>query len=141
MSAQSVGKEGAMYWALGEAAWASSTARHRWFAAKVLTRRPRGQDVHPDGPRSLSMTEVAEQLGTALHKVVKYLPVSVEQAATSMGQMGMDAFGVNMMSDYLTAYSNNWGDFVTDDFKRVMGKEPRGFSEFAKDFRGAFGAK
>ena len=55
--------------------------------------------------------------------------------------MGMDEWMINLFKDYMAAYSSGWGDFVTDDFKKVTGKNPRSFKQFATDFAGAFGKK
>jgi hypothetical protein len=53
--------------------------------------------------------------------------------------MGMDEWMANLLGDYSTAYSANWGDLVTDDFQRVMGKTPRSIAQFGRDFAAAFG--
>ena len=63
------------------------------------------------------------------------------QALVAMAGMGMDAYGVHMMGDYFTAYSNNWGDFVSSDFQTLMGKAPRSWADFSRDFSSAFGGK
>ena len=55
--------------------------------------------------------------------------------------MGMDEWMINLFKDYMAAYSSGWGDFVTDDFKKVTGKNPRSFKQFATDFAGVFGKK
>ena len=143
MSAQSIAKDGAMYWAMGEGRMGLIDVRDIGeFAAKVLTSGGHeGKTYDLTGPASLNMAQIAEGFATALKKPVKYQPVGLEQAATSMSQMGMNAYAVNMMCDYLTAYSENWGDFVTNHFQSLMGKAPRSFADFARDFAPAFGAK
>lgn len=140
MSAQSVAKEGTMHWALGEGRLGMVDVRDIGeFAAKVLTSGGHEGKIYTlTGLQSLTLSQVAEHLSTALNKAVKYVPVSLEQAVASMTQMGMDAFSVNMMSDYLTAYSSNWGDFVTPDFHSIMGKQPRSLLDFARDLAPAF---
>lgn len=143
MAAQSVTKEGAMYLALGDGKMGVIDSRDIGvFAAQVLTTGGHeGKTYTLTGPASLPMATVAEQLGAAVGKAVKYVPVSNEQAAQSMAGMGMDEWMVEAMSNYFTAYANGWGDFVTDDFQRVTGKAPRAFATFAKDFAAAFGGK
>ena len=141
MSAQSVAKEGAMYLALGEGKLGLIDSRDiSEFAAKVLTTPGHeGKTYTLTGPQSLNMTQVAALLGQALKKPVKYVAVPNEAAVSSMTQMGMDEWMVNALSDYFAAYSRNWADLVTPDFQKVVGKEPRSFSDFARDFAGAFG--
>ena len=143
MSAQSVAKEGVMPFAMGEGKVGMVDVRDVGeFAARVLTTGNHyGKTYDVTGPVSLSLAQVAEQLGTALKKTVKYVPVTVEQAIQAMQAMGLDAFGLNMMTDYFNAYSNNWGDFTTNDYQNVTGKAPRAFADFAHDFATAFGGK
>ena len=143
MAAQSVAKEGAIYLALGEGRMGMVDVRDIGeFAARVLTSGGHeGKTYSLTGPASISMATAAEQLGAALKKPVKYVPVSLEQALASMAGMGMDAYSVHMMGDYLTAYSNNWGDFVSSDFQTLMGKAPRSWADFSRDFASAFGGK
>jgi hypothetical protein len=85
------------------------------------------------------MHQVAAAIGKAIGKSVSYVPVSVADARPSMAQMGLDDWMVNLLCDYFAAYSANWGDLVTDDFQRVMGKAPRSIEQFARDFAQAFG--
>jgi uncharacterized protein YbjT (DUF2867 family) len=140
MFAQSVAKEGTLYAALSDARMGMVDTRDiAEFAAKVLTTGGHeGKTYVLTGPASISMNQVAEHIGTAIKKPVKYTPVSVEQACASMAKMGMDAYAVNMMADYFTAYSANWGDLVSSDFQNLMGKAPRSIADFSKDFGAAF---
>ena len=98
MSIPSVAKEGTMYWALGEGRMSIIDVRDIGeFAAKVLTSGGHeGKTYNLTGPQSLTMAQVAEQLGAAIKKPVKYQPVSVDQALASMTQMGMDPFMLNV---------------------------------------------
>lgn len=143
MSAQSVAKEGAVYLPLGEARMGIIDSRDiGFFAAHVLTTGGHeGKTYTLTGPESIDMATVATQLGAALGKPVQYVPVSVEQALQGMAAMGLDDWTLASVHDYFTAYSNGWGDFVTDDFQRVTGKAPRAFATFARDFAAAFGGK
>ena len=143
MAAQSVAKEGAIYLALAEGRMGMVDVRDIGeFAARILNSGGHeGKTYSLTGPASISMATAAEQLGAALKKPVKYVPVSVEQALVAMAGMGMDAYGVHMMGDYFTAYSNNWGDFVSSDFQTLMGKAPRSWADFSRDFSSAFGGK
>ena len=85
------------------------------------------------------MHQVAAAIGEAIGKAVKYVPVTVEAQRQSILQMGMDEWMANLLGDYSAAYSANWGDLVTDDFQRVMGKAPRSIAQFGRDFAATFG--
>jgi len=143
MMSKSVAEQGVIYFALADGKMGIIDSRDiSDFAAHVLTTPGHeGKTYTLTGPASLSMHDIARTIGTVVGKDVKYIAVPVDAAKQSMSQMGMDDWTVNFMGDYLAAYSANWGDLVTDDFKRVTGKEPRSFNQFATDFAGAFGKK
>ena len=143
MAAQSVAKDGAIYMPLADGRIGMVDVRDIGdFAAKVLTSGGHeSQSYTLTGPDSVTMSQVAEAFTTALEKPIKYVAVTLEQGAQSMAGMGMDAFTLNMMNDYMKVYSNNWGDVVTNTFQKITGKAPRSVGDFARDFAGAFGAK
>ena len=50
-------------------------------------------------------------------------------------------WGAKVMRDYSKAYSENWGDFTTDDVEKVTGHQSRSFKDFASEvFVPALGA-
>ena len=141
MAAQSVAQQGAMYFALADGKMGLIDSRDiSEFAAQVLTTAGHeGKTYTLTGPASVSMHQVAAAIGEAIGKAVKYVPVTVEAQRQSILQMGMDEWTANLLGDYSTAYSANWGDLVTDDFPRVTGKAPRSIAQFCRDFAAAFG--
>ena len=141
MAAQSVAQQGAMYFALADGKMGLIDSRDiSEFAAHVLTTAGHeGKTYTLTGPASISMHQVAAAIGEAIGKAVKYVPVTVEAQRQSILQMGMDEWMANLLDDYSAAYSANWGDLVTDDFQRVMGKAPRSIAQFGRDFAATFG--
>jgi uncharacterized protein YbjT (DUF2867 family) len=140
MAAKSVAQHGAMYFALADGKMGLIDSRDiSEFAAHVLTTAGHEGKIYTlTGPASISMHQVAAAIGEAIGKAVKYVPVTVEVQRQSILQTGMDEWMANLLGDYSTAYSANWGDLVTDDFQRVMGKAPRSVAQFGRDFAGAF---
>ncbi len=143
MAAQSVAEQGRIYMALDDGKMGLIDARDiSLFVATVLTTGGHeGKTYTLTGPESLDMTTMAEQLGKAVGKAVTYVPIPVAAAGQAMAQLGMDVWMQTAMMDYFEAYSNGWGDFVSEDFQRVMGRTPRSWAVFAKDFVGVFGGK
>jgi uncharacterized protein YbjT (DUF2867 family) len=140
-AAPSVAQQGAMYFALADGKMGLIDSRDiSEFAAHVLTTAGHeGKTYTLTGPASVSMHQVAAAIGEAIGKTVKYVPVSIEAQRQSILQMGVDEWTANLLGDYSTAYSANWGDLVTDDFQRVTGKAPRSIAQFSRDFAVAFG--
>lgn len=141
MAAQSVSQDGAMYFALADGKMGLIDSRDiSEFAAHVLTSAGHeGKTYTLTGPASISMHQVAAAIGEAIGKGVKYVPVTVDAERQAILQIGMDEWMANLLGDYSAAYSANWGDLVTDDYRRITGKAPRSISQFATDFAVAFG--
>lgn len=142
-AAGSIAQEGVMYMAMGEGRFGLIDSRDiSDFAAHVLSHPGHeGKTYTLTGPASLNLHQVAEAIGKGIGKPVKYIPVPWEAAQQAMTGMGMDAWTINLLGDYMKAYSANWGDFVNGDFQAVTGKAPRSVEQFARDFAGAFGKK
>lgn len=142
-SAQSVAQQGVMYLPLADSRMGLIDSRDiAEFAVQVLvTSGHEGKTYTITGHASVTMHQVAVAIGNAVGMEVRYEPVALEATRQSMLQAGMDEWSVNLLCDYFNAYSTNWGDLVTDDFQRVVGKAPRSITQFAKDFAGAFRKK
>ena len=141
MAAQGVAAQGTIYLPMADGKMGIIDSRDiSDFASHVLTNPGHeGKTYTLTGPASLSVDEMAAMIGSAVGKDVKYVAVPLDAGMQAMSQMGMDEWTVNLFRDYMAAYSTNWGDFVTDDFKKVTGKAPRSFKQFATDFAGVFG--
>ncbi len=101
------------------------------FAAKVLTSKGHDNKTYTlTGPASISMHEVASALSDAVGRPIQYQAVPVEQALVQLSQLGVDDFSLNLLRDYFNAYSNNWGDIVSNDFPNVMGKSACSIADF-----------
>lgn len=107
------------------------------FAAQILISEGHENNTYTlTGPESISLYEVAAAIGETIGKPIQYEPVPVENALEIMANMGVDEFTLNVLRDYLNAYINNWGDIVSDDFPRIMGKNARNITHFLSDFIG-----
>ncbi len=102
-------------------------------AARVLTTPGHENKSYTlTGPHSISMHEVAAAFSEVLGKPVKYVPVSIEAADQQMAGWGLDEFMRTMVTDYYTAFSNNWADFVTRDVAPILGRPARSITDFVR---------
>lgn len=141
MAAESVAKEGTMYFALGEGRMGMiDVADIAAVAARVLTTSGHaGKTYVMTGPESIDMHAVAAAFSDALGKAVRYAPIPVAALDQGLSQMGMDEFTRTMLCDYFTAYSNNWGDAVTHSVPELLGRPARSIRDFAAAVAPAFG--
>ncbi|MEQ4715966.1 SDR family oxidoreductase [Nonomuraea sp. B19D2] len=105
------------------------------FAAAVL-RAPaqhKGSTYTLTGPASISLGDVAAELGKVYGTPIAYQPVTPDDARRSMLDAGLPSWVAAVTQEYLTAYSAGWGDYTTPDFEKVMGRPARSFADFARD--------
>ncbi|MFG1709380.1 SDR family oxidoreductase [Nonomuraea sp. M3C6] len=103
------------------------------FAATLLTDpRPHTGKVYTlTGPASISLAEAADRLGEAYRKPIAYQSVTPEQAYAAMLEAGLPEWNAAVNTEYARAYAAGWGDYTTDDFRAVMGRDARTFLDFA----------
>ena len=142
-SAGSVASDGMLYMNMGDAAVGMVDGRDVGVLAARIIENPgphAGKTYTPTGPESTTMAEAAKALGQVLGKPVNYVALPPEAAQHAMLGFGLSRWFVGNVVDYGRAYSEGWGDFVTNDFKAVTGRDARSFKQFAADFAPAFGS-
>ena len=110
-------------------------------AARVLLDGPdrhHGRTYTLTGPRSLTFDEVAGELGRALGRPVRYLPVGDDAKRGTLLGYGVPRWIVDMLEEYARAYSSGWGDFTIGTVTELLGRPPRDVAEFIRDHAGSF---
>ncbi len=141
MAADPIKEKGCMFMSLADGKIGVIDARDiSEFAAKVLTTEGHaGKTYTLTGPASLHMQQVADAIGAAIGKPIKYVAIPVDGVKKVLAEKGMNEWAVNRFGEIFNAYAANGGDIVSEDFRRVTGKAPRSIEQFAKDFAGVFG--
>ncbi|MFG6193581.1 SDR family oxidoreductase [Nonomuraea sp. JJY05] len=105
------------------------------FAAAVLraSAQHKGSTYTLTGPASVSLRDAAAALGEVYGTPIAYQPVTPDDAQQSMLDAGLSPWIAAVTKEYLTAYSEGWGDYTTPDFEKVMGRPARSFAAFARD--------
>ena len=122
-----VGDDGVIA-APGGSGTVAAVARHD--VAAVATQALLHPEQHRDatytltGPQSLSLDEVAEQIGAAEGREVVYRPETLEQAYASRAKYDAPAWQVDAWVSTYTAIANGELAQVTDDVEKVTGHPP-----------------
>ncbi len=138
-SAGSIADQGAIYLNMGGGRLGMIDVRDIGaVAAKVLISpgAHRGKTYTLTGPASISFEEAAGAVGEAIGKPVSYAAVPSDAARDAMTGFGMPQWVANALVEYGEAYSTNWGDFTTTAVADIIGRRPRSFADFARDFMG-----
>ncbi|ATW52954.1 Rossmann-fold NAD(P)-binding domain-containing protein [Streptomyces peucetius] len=102
--------------------------------AAVLCEAAHAGQVHEvTGPRSLTFEEAALEIGRAAGQEVRYVPVSVPQYARLLGEYGMPAAEAGWLADLFAMLLDGHNTTPTDGVRRVLGREPRDFTDFVKE--------
>jgi uncharacterized protein YbjT (DUF2867 family) len=132
MLLESVNKESALYAGMGDAKFAMIDVRDIVECAANAAVRDEfdNEIIELSGPECVSFHEVARVLSVVSGRTIRYVPVSPEAVRESMLRAGFDDWISTLMRDYSQAYSEGWGDFVTDNVERLTGHTPRNIEQF-----------
>lgn len=108
-------------------------------AARVLREEEHaGQAYALTGPETLSHFKVAARLSAAAGRTLRYVDVSPDQARRSMIERGVPPWFAGAMSEVMAHTREGSSDTLTETVRRLTGRAPRSFADFARDFATAF---
>ncbi|WP_175407700.1 NmrA family transcriptional regulator [Streptomyces sp. TRM64462] len=81
------------------------------------------------GPRLLTFAEAAAECGAAAGRAVRYVPVTADQYAAALGAYGLPEAEAAWVAGLFASLLDGHNASVTDGVRRVLGREPRGFTE------------
>jgi len=90
------------------------------------------------GSDALSYGQAAEILSSEIGKKISYKDVTEEDARKGMKQLGADDWFIDVMLELFRITRAGYGSQTTTTVKHLVGREPMSFSQFAKDYAGAF---
>ena len=96
--------------------------------------RHAGQLYELTGPRSLTFADVAQEIGAAAGREIRYVPVSLEQHAVEAAEHGVPAEVIELLT-YLFSevVVDGRNAETTDGVRRALGREARDFGDYARD--------
>jgi uncharacterized protein YbjT (DUF2867 family) len=141
--AQTIASQGAIYQVGGDARASLIDARDiAAVAARTLADEGHeGETYTLTGPEALSYSDVAAKISEATGKPVSYVPITPEQFREGALAQGLPEWLVGALERLNEIFEGGEAEGVTDDVRRVGGKEPTTFDEFARDHAAAFRGK
>ncbi|MFE5855578.1 NAD(P)H-binding protein [Streptomyces sp. NPDC056500] len=92
-----------------------------------------GQTYEITGPRLLTFGQAATDLGAALGREVKYLPVSGNEFAALLQQVGFPEPDAAWLAALCTMLMGGHNASTTDTVREVLGRDAKDFVDFARD--------
>ncbi len=135
MAAPTIGSDGNIYFGMGDGKLGLIDVRDIVDSAEksVLSDEFDNQVISLTGPSSITFHQVAESISKGIGKPVTYVAVPPEAVETSIKEMGMGDWFAEVFKDYSRAYSENWGDFTTDDVQKITGHPARSIDDFVSE--------
>jgi uncharacterized protein YbjT (DUF2867 family) len=85
------------------------------------------------GPRALTHAEVIAEIARASGRPVSHVPISVDEFADAAAAGGVTADVVALLRYLYTEVLVEENSSVTDGVRAALGREPRSFSDYARD--------
>lgn len=141
--ADSIKSQGQFYLPLGDARQSLVDVRDIAEATVRVLTEPGHENQAYDltGPESLSFDDVATELANVAGKEVRYVPVSVADAKSSMLEGGMPEWDADVLAEIQGVFSSGIYERVEPDLERILGRTPRRFANFALDHAKLFEPK
>jgi uncharacterized protein YbjT (DUF2867 family) len=109
------------------------------IAAAVLTGKGHeGKTYVITGPAPVTFADAAVDLSRACGAHVRYVDVELHDARTIFSHMQLPAWYVDDLLGFYAYYRSGAGALVSDAVRRITGRPPRRFSDFARDYRSMF---
>jgi uncharacterized protein YbjT (DUF2867 family) len=88
------------------------------------------------GPRSLTFAQAAEELGRAAGRPVRYVPVTGPAYASLLEEFGVPGPQAEFLAELFATLLDGHNTATTDGVKRVLGREPKDFTAYAREAAG-----
>jgi uncharacterized protein YbjT (DUF2867 family) len=85
------------------------------------------------GPRLLTFEEAVGEIGAALGREIRYVPVSIEEYAAAAREQGVPDEVIEFLEYLFGEVLDGRNASLTDGVQRAVGREPRDFSEYARE--------
>lgn len=109
-------------------------------AATVLAGSERGRTTFTlSGPQALSKVEIARQVGAAIGRPIEVVQVPLEGLVQGMVGAGLPEPLARVFASFDTNTAQGRVSTVTDDFRRLTGRDPQPFAAWLAENRQAFG--
>jgi len=140
--APSIREQGAFYAALKSSPIAYTDVRDIGaVAATVLTSDGHaGRTYVLTGPELLTQSEIAARISRLIGRPVRYVDLAPAELKRAMLGQGAPEWLADALVELQAYYTGGPGAAVTSDAYRVLGREPRSFDQFLKDYAGSFRA-
>ncbi|MFP3987222.1 NAD(P)H-binding protein [Streptomyces sp. E11-3] len=126
----------------GELAFPAGEVREPFIDARdiadvvvaALTEEGHGGRIYDvTGPRLLSWREAVAEIARATGRDIRYVPMPMADYAAVMTEFGLPGPEVAFLTELFTHMLDGHNAHLSDGVRKVLGREPRDFTEFARE--------
>ena len=92
-----------------------------------------GEVYELTGPRLLTFAEAVLEISRAVGREIRYVPISSEGFAAAAAEQGVPSEVIEMLTFIFGEVLDGRNARLADGVQRALGREPRDFSEYARD--------
>jgi uncharacterized protein YbjT (DUF2867 family) len=92
-----------------------------------------GQLYELTGPRLLTFAEAVEEISLSSGREIRYVPISAEQFTSALSRDGVPLEVIELLTYLFTEVLDGRNARLTDGVRRVLGREPRDFANYARE--------
>ncbi|MDR6977851.1 uncharacterized protein YbjT (DUF2867 family) [Streptomyces sp. 3330] len=92
-----------------------------------------GETVEVSGPRLLTFREAVAEVGRAAGRALTYTPVPAAEYGERLAGFGVPPEEVAFLVELFASLLDGRNAYLSDGVQQVLGREPRDFTEFAKE--------
>jgi uncharacterized protein YbjT (DUF2867 family) len=86
------------------------------------------------GPEALTFTEMAHQLSRAIGRTITFVDVPPESIRAALVDLGFPAWQADGLLEEFAMYRRGEAAGVEPGVREALGRPPRAFAEFARDY-------
>src|SRR5215813_8720169 len=128
--------QGAFYTASGDGKISHVDVRDLAAVAVKALKEPghEGKVYSLTGPEALTYDEIAKELSKALGRTINHVNLSPSDLKNGMLATGTPEWFTDMLLDLERYYREQRASVITGDIKKVIGKDPIKFEQYARDY-------
>jgi uncharacterized protein YbjT (DUF2867 family) len=92
-----------------------------------------GEVYELTGPRLLTFAEAVREISRAVGREIRYLPISIDVFAAAAAEQGVPSELAELLANLFDEVLDGRNAHVADGVQRALGREPRDFSDYARD--------
>jgi uncharacterized protein YbjT (DUF2867 family) len=117
----------------GAEAWIDTNDVGDVMTTALLDESYVGQTLTISGPRTLTMTEIADELSAATGRPIGYVDVEPDAHVAELIEQGLIQEDADAVRDLFAVIRNHRSEYVSDGVEQVLGRPARDFTDWARE--------